>query len=101
MRYATNGRGVCLWAGRRSSLRAAGMGNLEFDDLLLDVSRVGHDGSAGDLSHVVGEIGDGVAHAGVPGAVAAALAVARTAGGGSLMVCKYLGAKMTSRVLFA
>ena len=42
------------------------MGNLEFDDLLLDVSRVGHDGSAGDLSHVVGEIGDGVAHAGVP-----------------------------------
>ena len=61
MRYATNGRGVCLWAGRRSSLRAAGMGNLEFDDLLLDVSRVGHDGRAGDLSHVVGEIGDGVA----------------------------------------
>ena len=58
MRYATNGRGVCLWAGRRSSLRAAGMGNLEFDDLLLDVSRVGHDGRAGDLSHVVGVFED-------------------------------------------
>ena len=50
MRYATNGRGVRLWAGRRSSLRAAGMGNLEFDDLLLDVSRVGHDGSAAWLA---------------------------------------------------
>ena len=39
------------------------MGNLEFDD-----------GRAGDLAHVVGEIGDGVTHAGVPGAVTAALA---------------------------